>query len=174
MMFHRARYVDNMAGRFISEDPMRFRSLSVNLLAYASNDPIGLTDPSGFDVVNNSDHTIYVKPEVGPVGSYLPVKGNGGSYTGPQDGIWDPSIPNQVFKVTGKVHMTISVYQINVVYEGNGCGSVSGSPGAVAKQQKDGGWKPQTWIDDKVSNGGWSEFVEAAKNAEASSSSQHK
>jgi RHS repeat-associated protein len=44
--FYRTRYFDPAAGRFISEDPIRF-SAGVNFYAYVQNSPISLTDPFG-------------------------------------------------------------------------------------------------------------------------------
>ena len=48
--FYRARYYDQTAGRFMSEDPIRFES-GINFYAYALNNPANNTDPSGLDVV---------------------------------------------------------------------------------------------------------------------------
>ncbi|MBI4684599.1 MAG: RHS repeat-associated core domain-containing protein [Nitrospirae bacterium] len=45
--YMRARYYDPNVGRFISEDPIGFEGGDVNLMAYASNNPILLIDPSG-------------------------------------------------------------------------------------------------------------------------------
>jgi RHS repeat-associated protein len=44
---YRARYYSPMLQRFISEDPSGFGGGDVNLYAYASNNPVGFTDPSG-------------------------------------------------------------------------------------------------------------------------------
>jgi RHS repeat-associated protein len=43
---YRARYYDSWAGRFISEDPLRFDS-GVDFYAYVRNRPAMLTDPTG-------------------------------------------------------------------------------------------------------------------------------
>jgi len=43
-----ARYYDASLGRFISRDPIRYRG-RINLFAYAGNDPVNATDPSGLD-----------------------------------------------------------------------------------------------------------------------------
>ena len=48
--YYRARYYGQTAGRFLSEDPVRFES-GVNFYAYALNNPSNNTDPSGLDVV---------------------------------------------------------------------------------------------------------------------------
>ena len=45
---YRARYYDPVSGRFISEDPTRFRT-GINFYKYASNDPLLFRDPSGLD-----------------------------------------------------------------------------------------------------------------------------
>jgi RHS repeat-associated protein len=44
--FYRARYYDSSIGRFVSEDPLRFRA-GVDFYRYVSNDPIDSTDPYG-------------------------------------------------------------------------------------------------------------------------------
>src|SRR5262249_18764046 len=47
LQYNRARYYDPNTGRFVSEDPSRFASGSLNLYAYVGNDPVDLIDPSG-------------------------------------------------------------------------------------------------------------------------------
>ncbi len=44
---YRARYYDPNIGRFVGEDPIAFRG-GVNFYIYGLNNPINLTDPSGF------------------------------------------------------------------------------------------------------------------------------
>jgi RHS repeat-associated protein len=44
--YYRARYYNQSAGRFISEDPLKFRE-STNFYAYVRNNPIRLSDPRG-------------------------------------------------------------------------------------------------------------------------------
>ncbi len=46
LYYYRARYYDPQIGRFISEDPVRFRG-GRNFYAYVRNNPINLTDPTG-------------------------------------------------------------------------------------------------------------------------------
>jgi RHS repeat-associated protein len=46
LYFNRARYYNPQIGRFISEDPIRFRG-GINFSAYVGNNPLNLTDPSG-------------------------------------------------------------------------------------------------------------------------------
>jgi len=48
LYFNRARYLDPTTGRFLSEDPTGFKG-SVNFYPYVANDPVDLTDPTGFD-----------------------------------------------------------------------------------------------------------------------------
>ena len=45
--YYRARYYDSSVGRFISEDPIRFNSNTVNFYAYVENNPINAIDPEG-------------------------------------------------------------------------------------------------------------------------------
>jgi RHS repeat-associated protein len=50
-----ARYYSPSLQRFLSEDPMGFAGGDVNLFAYAGNDPINNTDPSGLQFVGGGD-----------------------------------------------------------------------------------------------------------------------
>lgn len=52
LYYMKARYYDQMVGRFISEDPLGFDGGDVNLSAYTSNNPVNYIDPSGLDGVN--------------------------------------------------------------------------------------------------------------------------
>jgi RHS repeat-associated protein len=45
--YYRARYYNPTTGRFLSEDPMGFDGSGTNLYAYASENPLSLTDPFG-------------------------------------------------------------------------------------------------------------------------------
>jgi RHS repeat-associated protein len=45
--FYRARYYDPQIGRFINEDPLRFRGGGVNFYDYVGGNPINYRDPSG-------------------------------------------------------------------------------------------------------------------------------
>jgi RHS repeat-associated protein len=47
LRYYRARYYDGEVGRFISEDPIGFKSGDTNLYAYVGNDAINNIDPSG-------------------------------------------------------------------------------------------------------------------------------
>lgn len=49
--YYRARYYDQAAGRFISEDPSRFSSGGNNFYSYTFNRPTVLIDPSGLHSV---------------------------------------------------------------------------------------------------------------------------
>ena len=49
LYYYRARYYDPQAGRFISEDPLRFGA-SVNFYPYALGNPVIYVDPDGMDV----------------------------------------------------------------------------------------------------------------------------
>jgi len=45
--FYRARYYNPMAGRFISEDPIRLKGGDYNLYRYVKNNPVNCADPEG-------------------------------------------------------------------------------------------------------------------------------
>jgi RHS repeat-associated protein len=47
LMYYRARFYDPQVGRFISEDPIGFGGLDVNLYGYVHNNPLHFNDPSG-------------------------------------------------------------------------------------------------------------------------------
>ncbi len=47
LYFYRARYYDANTGRFLSEDPIRFRAGDQNFYNYVFNNPVNLTDPDG-------------------------------------------------------------------------------------------------------------------------------
>jgi RHS repeat-associated protein len=47
LYYYRARYYDANAGRFVSEDPIRFMAGDVNFYSYVTQDPINFRDPSG-------------------------------------------------------------------------------------------------------------------------------
>src|SRR2546428_13749125 len=49
LQFSRARYYDPNAGRFLSEDPMRFKA-GINFYQYVKNNAANLADPCGLKV----------------------------------------------------------------------------------------------------------------------------
>lgn len=51
--YYRARYYDQGAGRFLSEDPIAFLA-GTNFYAYVENDPVGWADPAGQQKCNKS------------------------------------------------------------------------------------------------------------------------
>jgi len=53
LYYERNRYLDQVIGRFISEDRMKFRA-GINWFAYCANSPIGCNDPTG-EMPNSSD-----------------------------------------------------------------------------------------------------------------------
>jgi len=46
LSYHRARYYDQNAGRFLREDPIRFRA-GINFYSYVHNNPAKFSDPRG-------------------------------------------------------------------------------------------------------------------------------
>jgi len=57
LYFYRARYYDPSTGRFLSEDPIRFVSQSVNFYTYVANDPVDSWDPFGLRKLTNCEKT---------------------------------------------------------------------------------------------------------------------
>jgi RHS repeat-associated protein len=65
LYFNRARYYDQNAGRFVSEDPSEFIG-GQNFYAYVGNDPINLTDPLGLtDCVVTATAVVCTNPGPG-------------------------------------------------------------------------------------------------------------
>lgn len=52
LYYYRARWYDPQVGRFISEDPARFRG-GLNWYAYVDNDPVNFRDPTGLGPILN-------------------------------------------------------------------------------------------------------------------------
>jgi RHS repeat-associated protein len=52
LYYYRARYYDPTIGRFLSEDPLRFKGDGTNFYAYAANAPTNCTDPTGESVAS--------------------------------------------------------------------------------------------------------------------------
>src|SRR6266567_6422223 len=70
LYFYRARYFNPSLQRFISEDPLGQQG-GINVYAYAFNDPVDLTDPTGLDYNVNFDpntNTLVVSASVGIYG----------------------------------------------------------------------------------------------------------
>jgi len=75
LYYYRARYYDPTQGRFISEDPIRFRG-GVNYYAYVKNDPVDAVDPMGLRLwkcsrrgegafFSNFNHAYFCDPDSG-------------------------------------------------------------------------------------------------------------
>lgn len=66
LYYYRARYYDISAGRFLSEDPIRYAGGSPNFYHYVFNGPLNLIDPTGLaTVVNNTGMPIVVSGNPG-------------------------------------------------------------------------------------------------------------
>lgn len=55
LQYYRARYYSPSIGRFLSEDPSRFTSGTINFYPYVTNDPIDFYDPSGLRDYNEQE-----------------------------------------------------------------------------------------------------------------------
>jgi RHS repeat-associated protein len=80
-----ARDYEPSMGRWILNDPIRFRGGLMSLYVYALNDPINIADPFGLRCVNSSPYCWVVKPEdSGEPNAWVP---SGAEYEGPIDGV---------------------------------------------------------------------------------------
>jgi RHS repeat-associated protein len=68
LYYYRARYYNPYIGRFLQTDPVGY-SAGMNLYAYCSNDPLGLTDPFGCDPCDPCDPCNVVFESSGGVGA---------------------------------------------------------------------------------------------------------
>ena len=88
LYYFRARYYDPELGRFISEDPIGLAG-GINQYAFAGNDPVNNTDPSGlhsayrpYDCGNGSSEQLVVDIGNNEVSSSCVYGGGGMSFTG--------------------------------------------------------------------------------------------
>jgi RHS repeat-associated protein len=101
LYYMRARYYDPELGRFLSEDPQG-PSDGLNLYAYAGNDPVNFTDPSGLEIVTirgclfnivesqvTVGESVSYEPEV--TVTFLGCVGNGRDETGGPGAGWTPT-----------------------------------------------------------------------------------
>ncbi len=64
------RWYDPAVGRWISQDPLRFRARDANLVRYVANDSLNLFDPRGLSfepLIQPPDGSVDVTEELGPV-----------------------------------------------------------------------------------------------------------
>jgi RHS repeat-associated protein len=87
LLYYRARYYDQNAGRFIGEDPERFNA-GMNFYAYVHNNPINMIDPFGLAqcVYSISMHTMVCQPNADPgQPAIIGPNGEGAIRLGPDD-----------------------------------------------------------------------------------------
>jgi len=65
LYYNRARYYDQLAGRFLSEDPIRFNA-GPNFYAYVGNNPTNFSDPSGNNGLVDTILNYFVPPPPAP------------------------------------------------------------------------------------------------------------
>lgn len=70
----------------MAKDPVLFEGGSLSLYAYAENDPLNLSDPSGLSCVSLHSSPIALKPEEGDAIWLAPEE----DYEGPIDGVRPP------------------------------------------------------------------------------------
>jgi RHS repeat-associated protein len=78
--FYRARYYSPKLHRFISQDPLGFAGSGSNFYAYAFNNPVNFSDPSGMsvgvdDIVHELDGLGYTQAEIEAAIAYLGAGG---------------------------------------------------------------------------------------------------
>jgi RHS repeat-associated protein len=108
LYYNRARYYDPTVGRFVSEDPIGLAG-GVNEYAYAGNDPVNATDPSGTCTITYhwsmwSDGTDFTIDAVtsegcdGGGGGGGGARGGGGGGAGPSGPATAPADPKAPFR----------------------------------------------------------------------------
>ena len=119
--YYRARYYDSISGRFLREDPIRFKG-GTNFYAYVHNRPVGLTDPQGLCVdqekLANCISSLF---GVATVSFSVSTEENNGSFTGEMAGVfngaWQPLLPGPFqFTVTNITSMTVGM--LSTLYGG--------------------------------------------------------
>lgn len=109
LYYNRARYYDPQLGRFLSEDPQGIAA-GANLYAYAGDDPINHTDPSGQDCYDDAYTWAEVEADGDPIQEALDLCG-GDPGTDPStndtgDPVPDPMDPVTVWGAPDPFHWT--------------------------------------------------------------------
>jgi RHS repeat-associated protein len=89
--YYRARYFDPSAGRFLSQDPIRFRS-GVNFYAYTRNNPVVLKDAWGYQACPAQS------PNCVPTDPNAPYQGSDGLWYNTTE--WHPDPPETMIPDT--------------------------------------------------------------------------
>jgi RHS repeat-associated protein len=74
---HRARYYDPVTGRWLSEDPIRFKAGDWHLYRYVHNQPPNRADPSGLQDIKKPDREAVTEVKVANGFRFTPVRMNG-------------------------------------------------------------------------------------------------
>jgi RHS repeat-associated protein len=147
--FYRSRYYDPQRAAFDAQDEKAWAA-GPNLFRYVENGPSKWADPFGYDIVNNSNFTVWVKPELTKQAVMLPPKDR---YPDPHDGFAIPGArPNEVYKTVQGIDVTI-----------NPDGTVTESGGSFTQkigQFITGGWKDEGWVKGLNERGddGWNDL----------------
>lgn len=130
LYFYRARYYELTTGRFISADPLGFRA-GLNFYAYANDNPVQYTDPSGNDPISGAiTGAIY-----GGIGAYGSSGGSGAA------AFWGA--------VGGGVAGLVTAF---VVPPSPLSGAIGGATGDLVGQELGNMWAPDKSLGDV--NGG--------------------
>ncbi|MCC5648130.1 RHS repeat-associated core domain-containing protein [Nostoc sp. CHAB 5824] len=103
------RYYDPTTGRFINRDPIGYEG-GINLYAYTENDPVNLTDPTGFSAFSSADEGLALMTSVLGGGATNAALGAAGAYARGECYSWEDgkrdfalgAIPVGVVGIAGK------------------------------------------------------------------------
>jgi RHS repeat-associated protein len=90
--YNRARYLDQNVGRFVSQDPIRFRG-GTNFYAYTRNNPVLLTDALGYQGCSPSQWAQSPNACAGPQDPNAPYQGPDGQWYNVPEWHPDPTPP---------------------------------------------------------------------------------
>ena len=162
LFYNLNRWYRQNVGRYTSPDSLGLKG-GVNLFSYARESPLVNYDLLGLRVTNSTSCTIFVKESFrAKVHAVAP----GGIWPVEQDGYADPcSHPNQVFKTTDFVEVTVAGNHEPQVMVNSDMTPYMTYVGSSAAQQSRGGWKGPAWQADLHGQNdfGWDDLFEKSR-----------